>query len=88
MLLREGKSPPSRPALAQLALSNVPATARPSAIPALSAFSRIGECVTACSQVASTMSPKNPSTTDGMPASISIAGLSTSRMRAGANSAL
>jgi hypothetical protein len=60
----------------------------PSAMPAVSAFSRIGECVTDCSQLASTMSAKKPITTDGMPASISIAGLRNSRTWGGANSEL
>ena len=56
------------------------------ASPATTALSRKVKPKAVCSQVAITISPKKPSTTEGMPASSSMVGLSTSRRRRGANS--
>lgn len=54
--------------------------------PATTAFSRNVKPNADCSQVAITIRAKKPSTTEGMPASSSMTGFSTSRRRRGANS--
>jgi hypothetical protein len=54
--------------------------------PATIAFSRKENPKASWSHVAITISAKNPSTTDGMPARSSMVGFSTSRSRRGANS--
>ena len=56
--------------------------ANDSPMPATSAFRRCSVPKARCTQVASTMSAKKPTTTDGMPARSSMAGLMISRARA------
>ncbi len=65
-------------------MSGQTASERP--MPATSALSRCSVPNARCTQVASTISAKNPMTTDGMPAKSSTTGLMISRSRRRANS--